>query len=123
MSEEFQYYFLTWRGSIIASEEDFTHLWREAACYVERITFGRSRAALCNENTRYAVMNCMCAVAECIAEFEAEGETAQTGVASENVDGYSVSYRSAEELQSDKAAKILRICRLYLPPEMMYCGV
>lgn len=122
MSAEYEFYLTNGYGNI-TSENNFIRFWREAACYVERITFGRSRAALCNENTRDAVMNCMCAATECLAGFEAADAALQTGVASENVDGYSVSYRSADELQSEKAAQILRICRLYLPPEMLYCGV
>lgn len=120
MSAEYDFYLAKGYGNI-ASESDFARLYREAACYLDKLTFGRSRVALAEENARDDVMNCMCAVAECLAEAEAEG--AQVGVASENVDGYSVSFRSAEEAQFAQAAEIYRICRLYLPPEMLYRGV
>ena len=109
------------------SESEFEQWAARASLQIDRITTGRAASApTCMER---ALALCCCTLAEQLQAWDAQDEQTQGGtVASENVDGYSVSYRSDGEATSRTAGRkheLHNICADYLtyPINLMYTGV
>lgn len=105
---DFEYYANSYGGYIITSEKMFDHLALKARAFVNKITFGRITSPTDD------VKNAICAV--CDELFFCAG---QGGISSENNDGYSVSYAD----HSHTAAVLYAAAVIFLPPELMYCGM
>lgn len=111
----YQYYAEEYRGDL--EEREFDKASLKATAHVRRITFGR--ADFCAEDDEVKLATC--AVCDIIAEDKQRRE-ANNGmnIASENTDGYSVSYiaeqavgESTEELLN---RKIYDAAKVYLAP-------
>ena len=83
---DYPYYLNEYHGEKLGSDE-FNSIVRSATEHVRRITFGRANLHADEEAVKLAT----CAVCEAIAEFNKSTINGRT-VASENNDGYSVSF-------------------------------
>lgn len=81
-------------GGSEISESSWVRVYNQAEATVSAMTFGRIRSEELPEEMRELVTLAICAAAEGI--FQAGG---CTGIASENNDGYSVTYRAPEAIQ------------------------
>ncbi len=92
-----------------------------AACrYIDKITYQRLRnGAPVTDDVKMAV----CAVLDVMSEQQTD--TSPTGITSENVDGYSVSYQSGIDQEAYYAARCKHAADLYLPlsDPLRYAGV
>ena len=119
------FYNRTWHGSMTAQE--FERWSARASLEIDRATQGRAAAA--SESMRDALAQCCCALADHLEAWAAQDAKTQAGaVASENVDGYSVSWRdggTSAEMRADRQAVLSGICSDYLtyPENLMYTGV
>lgn len=110
------------------SAEDFGRWSAQASLQIDRITTGRAASApSCMER---ALALCCCALAEQLQTWNDQDAKTQGGlVTREDVDGYSVSYRSEGEPSSERAAarrrELYNICTDYItwPVNLMYTGV
>lgn len=123
---DYDYYQSTYHGTLI-SAADWPHREREASAFIDRITFGRLRHG--GEVTA-DVQNAVCTVAEKLQLLETEATTqaqaaSAAGIASENTDGYSVSYKNPAEAQQARNAALLDAASLWLPADepLRYAGV
>lgn len=104
---DYDYYSNVYRGNVIAPEE-FPKYIRKAKSYIDGLIFGRNPG-----EHQESVKLAQCNVAELLYLDES-----RTGIASENSDGYSVSYTAAnlEKNIADAAA-------IYLADSgLMYAG-
>lgn len=108
---DFTYYYGTYYGRTISSYEEFNSLEVRAGAYVNKITFGRAEKAADTEN----VKNAVCAVCDVLKKYEF-----REGIASENNDGYSITYENGS---SNIQQRLLEAAILYLPAELLYRGV
>ena len=117
MYTDFDFYTNTYYGSLI-SADDFSALERQAALFVDRLSFNRlnSRWPI-TDKVRMAV----CAVAEAIKRHEDAIQLAASsaGFKSENNDGYSVTYQDPDVLQ----AQLLRAQTDAARPYLIYTGL
>lgn len=114
MYADFNFYKAEFRGVQITDEDIFASLSVKAEAFINSITFHRISGNDVSRDVKMAV----CAVVEVI-----DGQEAQTrGIASENNDGYAVSYVSSAD---DTAAqrRLYDTARFYLTPELLYAGV
>lgn len=119
---DYTFYVSEYRGNL--TDEEFDKSVIPASAYVRRITFGRADDNMEMEEVKLAT----CAVCDLIANDEkVRSEHLGRVVASENTDGYSVSYESggnggtADELLG---RKIFDTLELYLMPTgLLYMGV
>lgn len=96
---DYQYYKDGFHGSLIP-EKSFERNALQASQYIDNVTFGRI-----GSNVTEAVKNACCAVAEVYYSGDIS-QRAASGITSEKVDDYSVSYSAAEN--SDAQAERLR---------------
>ena len=108
---DFNYYYDTYCGRTITSEEEFLSLEVNASAYINKITFGKAEAAMDTE----AVKNAVCAVCEVFQKYNA-----REGISSENNDGYSVTYKSSSRQMQQK---LQEVATLHLPAELLYRGL
>lgn len=114
-----------WHGGM--PEAAFVQWAARASVEMDRLTQGRAAAA--PPEMAGALRLCCCALAERLYAWDAQDRQTQGGtVASESVDGYSVSYRGAKEAPdraADRRRELYRICAdsLTYPVNLMYTGV
>ena len=123
---DYTFYVDVYCGSM--SGYDFEDWGKKASLQIDRITY--NRAANAPESMERALSLCCCAVADLLRAWHDQDARTQNGlVASETVDGYSVSYRTNGTEQSDRAAvrrrELHNICANHLtwPVNLMYTGV
>jgi len=123
---DYDYYQSTYHGTLI-SAANWPRLERDASAFVDRITFGRLRHGW---GVTADVQNAVCTVAEKLqlldTQTAAQAQAARAaGIASENTDGYSVSYKSPAEAQQARNAALLDAAGLWLPADepLRYAGV
>lgn len=114
---DYGYYLNEFNGDKI-TEERWLPAIREADAFINMITFERLKNAAEIPNE---VMMAACAVAEAVCSWNRDN----AAVVSENVDGYSVNYMNATELEAHKNADMLRAADIYLPRSnpLRYRGV
>lgn len=112
-----------WHGELTAQE--FERWSSRASLEIDRVTHGRAAGA--PDTMTGALAQCCCELAEAMCrQDQAASASCGGAVASENVDGYSVSYReSAGSLDGAAQNTRMNICRKYLcrPVNLMYTGV
>lgn len=125
MYADYDFYRTEYHGAL--PEAEFEQWAAKASLQIDRITTGRAASAPAWMERALAL--CCCALAEQLQAWAAQDEQTQGGtVASENVDGYSVSYRSEGEASSragSRRRELHNICADYLtcPINLMYTGV
>ena len=95
---DYAFYSGEYLGRVITSEKDFAYYALRASEIIDSKTFGRI-----DEITPAVKMAC-CAAAEELYSAETARTKAASGISSESVDGYSVSYR-AYNTEVEKAAE------------------
>lgn len=114
---DYQYYTEEYYGSKL-SETEFPKYAKRASAEIDHVTFGRIQKLSESEITD-AIRDCTCEVAEKLKYFET---SAGAEVASENNDGYSVSYRDTSNVDT-QAHEIMASIRTYLGQTgLMYRG-
>ena len=123
---DYTFYTDVYKGDM--SAEEFERWAAKADLQIDRFT--RSRAACAPESMKRALSLCCCAVADQLRAWQEQDARTQSGlVASESVDGYSVSYRTNGAGQADRATErwleLYGICADHLtwPVNLMYTGV
>ncbi len=107
MNIDYDYYSNIYRGNIIPSE-DYVKYLRKAEIYVDNLIFGREPG-----NHEESVKLAVCNVAEMLYLDES-----RQGIASENADGYSVSYSGG-----DSGKNIYDAAAVYLADSgLLYAG-
>lgn len=106
---DYAFYTDKYLGRIIPNENDFAYYALRASEIIDNKTFGRI-----NEITPAVQLACCAAADELYSDASARAKAA-SGVSSESVDGYSVSYR-AYDTEAEKAAekKVNAAIKLYL---------
>ena len=107
----FEGYRNNYHGTVIESEERFKNVIIKAEAFLNKITFGRIREyeGEDKENALYE----LCDIIHNHAEHD--------GIASENTDGYSVSYR---DVNSDTLhRRMCSVAAMYLPHHLLYRGI
>lgn len=105
---DYEFYRNNFGGDRVPAEA-FERFAARASKFIEKATFNRIRAP------DESVQSCCCELAELFYKQNKNGGAKQ----SESIGGYS--YTLAEVKSSDD--EMLDICRLWLPPELMYRGV
>lgn len=95
---DYAFYTDKYLGRIIPNENDFAYYALRASEIIDNKTFGRI-----NEITPAVQLACCAAADELYSDASAKAKAA-SGVSSESVDGYSVSYR-AYNAESEKTAE------------------
>ena len=95
---DYAFYTDKYLGRIIPNENDFAYYALRASEIIDNKTFGRI-----NEITPAVQLACCAAADELYSDASARAKAA-SGVSSESVDGYSVSYR-AYNTEAEKAAE------------------
>lgn len=117
------FYNRVWHGELTAQE--FERWSSRASLEIDRVTHGRAAGA--PDTMTGALAQCCCELAEAMCRQDQAASASFGGaVVSENVDGYSVSYReSAGGLDGAAQNTRMNICRKYLcrPVNLMYTGV
>lgn len=123
---DYTFYTDVYKGDM--SAEEFERWAAKADLQIDRFT--RSRAACAPESMKRALSLCCCTVADQLRTWQEQDARTQSGlVASESVDGYSVSYRTNGAGQADRATErwleLYGICADHLtwPVNLMYTGV
>ena len=119
---DYDYYQSTYHGTLI-SAADWPHREREASAFIDRITFGRLRNGW---EVTADVQNAVCTVAEKLELLETQTQASSAvRLASENTDGYAVTYRSPAEAQQARNAALLDAAGMWLPADepLRYAGV
>lgn len=126
MYADYAFYADSWHGNM--PETEFAKWGARAGLEIDRLTQGRAAAA--PPEMAQPLRCCCCALADALRTADAVSDATQGGaVASETVDGYSVSYRTdADAAQTDPTAEAgcaARLCRRWLcaPVNLMYTGV
>ena len=110
-SADFTYYWDSYRGRRIQSEEIFDSLAVRACAYVNTITFGRAEA----EADTAGVKNAVCAVCDVLQLYDG-----REGISSENNDGYSVTYKTSSRQVQDR---LYEAASLHLSSALLYRGL
>lgn len=114
----YQYYTDEYYGTAL-TEQEFQKYAKRASAEMDHVTFGRL-SKLPNEELPDVVRDCMCDVAERMYHNET---AAGSDIASENNDGYSVSYRDTGDINARKH-EIHATIRTYLAVTgLMYRGI
>ena len=103
---DYGYYKYRFGGMAISFPEAFIGASLKAEAYINKITFGRITEVTDD------IKNAVCAVCEVYAAYDG-----REGIAGENNDGYSVTYKDDRERQLYEAA------RTFLPSELLYRGL
>ena len=96
LTVDYEFYQNTYRGDKI-SEAAWPAFSRDAAAYVDTITFGRAAAGTLDDGVKKACQMAVCAVAEELQTQDAGGV-----VASASNDGYSETYVAAAQTPSQR---------------------
>lgn len=120
---DYEFYKNEFKGTAL-TEEEFNASILEASAYINKITYQRLKED--NAEITEEVKLATCAVAEIV--YQQKGQEAcypQAAVSSENVDGYSVSYVSAESRLAGFESEKKNAASLYLPlsDPLRYAGV
>ncbi len=94
---------------VLLNEADFEKYAIRAENYISNLTFGRLNNETVSENIKLSI----CAAAEVFCEL---ANSASLDVASENTDGYSVNYITAQSRQSAQQNQLLGAVNIYFPP-------
>lgn len=114
---DYQYYVNEYYGSKL-TEAEFPKYAKRATAEMNHVTFGRLER-LADSQITDMIKDCMCDIAEKMQYFET---TTGAEVASENNDGYSVTYRTVGDVDS-RHHEIFATIRTYLAPTgLMYRG-
>lgn len=109
------------------TETEFTKYAKKASVIIDNVTFQRIQS-MAEEEIPSAVREAVCAVAELLRRFDAEKATDAQGrvIASENNDGFAVSFRDTgtPEARSARNAEVFDTIRTYLAATgLMFRGV
>ena len=115
---DYNWYIFQFWGTKL-NENEFNHYALKASAKVDHYTFGRAAKAT-DTDTVYRIKNAVCAVAEKIAQYEAERLV--EGVKSESNDGYSVTY-SDDVYDTTEHTIYATIYDWLAPTGLMYRGV
>lgn len=114
----YDYYTNDYFGTAL-TEQEFPKYARRASAEMDHVTFGRL-AELPEDQITDTVRDCMCDVAERMHHFET---STGSDIASENNDGYSVSYRDTGDTDT-RRHEVHAAIRTYLAMTgLMYRGV
>lgn len=105
---DYIYYTAVYGGTEL-DERDFSRAVRDASAHLDLVTFGRLKHSATPDEVKMAA----CAVADAIYR---EGQ--HQGIASENVDGYAVTYTAGKR-------ELMEVVDRYIPPSspLRYAGV
>ena len=95
---DYAFYSGEYLGRVITSEKDFAYYALRASEIIDSKTFGRI------DEITPAIKKACCAAAEELYSAETARTKAASGISSESVDGYSVSYR-AYNTEAEKTAE------------------
>lgn len=112
MYADFTFYHDIFHGSAV-DQDAFAALERQASSFIDRITFNRLyQSGQVTDTVKMAD----CAVVDTLKAHETTQQVAVTsaGVKSENVDGYSVTYQSADDIRAAVESAMLEAARPYL---------
>ena len=123
---DYAYYADEYAGDEIP-EASFPKYAKKASAVIDRVTFGRPRVVT-DEDILNAVRDAVCAVAECLYKFDATRATDEQGreIASENNDGYSVTFRNTGTADAQNAADaaVMDVIQTYLADTgLLYRGI
>lgn len=107
---DYTFYTETYCGSAVP-EKDWPYVSRRASAVIDQITFGRLQNGW---PVTDAVQLAACAIADAIQAQQNENAQSHSGIKSEDVDGYKVSYDSANTTRSRWAKEQLAAADLYL---------
>ena len=96
---DYAFYTDEYLGRVISTEKDFTYFALRATEIIDSKTFGRI------EEATDAVKRACCAAADELYTADTAKAKAVSGISSESVDGYSVSYRAYDAKCADESAK------------------
>ncbi len=96
---DYAFYTDEYLGRVISTEKDFTYFALRATEIIDSKTFGRI------EEATDAVKRACCAAADELYTADTARAKAVSGISSESVDGYSVSYRAYDAKCADESAK------------------
>ena len=122
---DYTFYTDVYKGDMNA--EEFERWAAKADLQIDRLTTGRAASA--PESMERALSLCCCAVADQLRTWHDQDSRTQNGlVASETVDGYSVSYRTngtEDDRTVSRRRELHNVCvdHLTWPVNLMYTGV
>ena len=122
---DYTFYTDVYKGDM--SAEEFERWAAKADLQIDRLTTGRAASA--PESMERALSLCCCAVADQLRTWHDQDSRTQYGlVASETVDGYSVSYRTngtEDDRTVSRRRELHNVCvdHLTWPINLMYTGV
>ena len=122
---DYTFYTDVYKGDM--SAEEFERWAAKADLQIDRLTTGRAASA--PESMERALSLCCCAVADQLRTWHDQDRRTQNGlVASETVDGYSVSYRTngtEDDRTVSRRRELHNVCvdHLTWPINLMYTGV
>lgn len=122
---DYTFYTDVYKGDMNA--EEFERWAAKADLQIDRLTTGRAASA--PESMERALSLCCCAVADQLRTWHDQDSRTQNGlVASETVDGYSVSYRTngtEDDRTVTRRRELHNVCvdHLTWPVNLMYTGV
>lgn len=121
---DYTFYTSVWHGDMPGA--DFAKWAARAGIEIDRLTHGRAADAPLEMARQLGL--CCCELADALRTAAAADAATQNGIiASENVDGYHISYRdrSAGSGMATAADAAVAICRRWLcsPVNLMYTGV
>lgn len=122
---DYTFYTDVYKGDM--SAEEFERWAAKADLQIDRLTTGRAASA--PESMERALSLCCCAVADQLRTWHDQDSRTQNGlVASETVDGYSVSYRTngtEDDRTVSRRRELRNVCvdHLTWPINLMYTGV
>lgn len=96
---DYAFYTDEYLGRTITAEKDFAYFALRATEMIDSKTFGRI------EEITDAVKRACCAAADELYTADTARAKAMSGISSESVDGYSVSYRAYDAKCADESAK------------------
>lgn len=106
---DFSFYSKAYLGRIIPNENDFAYYALRASELIDSKTFRRIK-----EVTEAVRLAC-CTVAEELYSADTAKSRAASGISSESVDGYSISYRAYDDKSADESKKrVEKAIQLYL---------
>ena len=115
---DYEYYVNSYGGSVIPAAA-FSRLALRASAEIDHVTFGRIEQL---GRVPDAVRNCTCELAERLQEQDTQSGAA-AGAASENNDGYSITYRD-DGGEEGRAHERYLLIRSYLATSgLMYRGI
>ena len=122
---DFDGYINTFKGTVISSESDFDNAAARVNALLKSFTEGRidDYTDDCKDTAVYVMTEEAYKAAK-----ETKASAVHAGIASENNDGYIVSYaasgsRSYAANEQETEAKLYKTARMYLPAYLFYRGV